>query len=270
MTRTAAIYARVCADDKHDLAEQVEACREHAQDHGLRVVAEFTDAGQGASGAPPAPPQLKRALELARAGGFEVLVVGDAYRLSRSLSNVLEIEDQLRGYGVDIDYVLHGRRDPLSGTLIKDFYQYLTRRADARHNGMRQYLLRGRVTCGTCGHRMRGRLIYRNSRQGRTCYLYYRCETQREPKHGRGCDVPPFRADRVDMVVWNWMTHSLQQSFPEIRENLEMLAGDFEAKRQIVEMLDVHATLAVEDGQKVVYVQSVLDGKTCKLSRAQS
>jgi hypothetical protein len=270
MIRTAAIYARVCADDGHNLAQQVEACREHAQDHGLRVVAEFTDAGQGASGAPPAPPQLNRALELARAGGFEVLVVGDAYRLSRSLSNVLEIEDQLRGYGVAIDYVLHGRRDPLSGSLIKDFYHYLTRRADARHNGTHQYLLRGRVTCGKCGHRLRARLVNRNSSQGRNCYLYYRCDTRCGPKHVRSCDVPPFRADRVDTVVWNWMAHSLQQTFPEISKNLEMLAGDFEAKRQIVEMLDVQATLAVEDGRKVVYVQSVLDGTTCKLSRAQS
>jgi predicted site-specific integrase-resolvase len=57
MTDRAAIYARVCIDSGHNLAEQVEACRRYAQDHDLRVVAEFTDASQGASGK-PGPPTL--------------------------------------------------------------------------------------------------------------------------------------------------------------------------------------------------------------------
>jgi len=39
---------------------------------------------------------------------------------------------------------------------------------------------------------------------------------------------------------------------------LEAAEHDFEAKRQIIELLDVQATLAVEDGVKVAHVSCIV------------
>jgi predicted site-specific integrase-resolvase len=269
MTDRAAMYARVCVDDGSNLAEQVEACREYAQNHSLHVVAEFTDAGQAAGGSGFGQSQLDCALELARDGGFDVLIVRDAYRLSRSLAELLEIEDELHGHGVRVDYVLHGHHDTSTRRLMKDFCRYLKKTARARRCVKHQHLLRGRVTCGKCGHRMRERAIYRKGRWGHKSYPYYRCDPHCGPKHTRGCDTPPFGAGRVDTVVWNWIAHSLRQSYPELGENLAMLDGDLETRRRIVDMLDVQVTLAVEDGRKVAYVQSILNETTWKVVQVQ-
>jgi hypothetical protein len=265
MIERAAIYARVCAEEEHNLAEQLEACRDYAQQRDLQVVAEFTDAGHGASGAASAPPQLNHALELARMGGFDVLVVRDAYRLSRSLANLLKIEDELYGHSVQIDYVLHGDHDTSTQGLMKDYFRYLKGTAQTRHTEKPQYLLRGRVTCAQCGHRMRGHVLCRKGRWGRKRYSYYRCDPRRGPKHARNCEMPSFRAGRVDTVVWNWLAQRLQQSFPEMEENLKMLDDDFETRRQIVDMLDVQVTLALEDGEKVLYIQSILEETASKV-----
>jgi predicted site-specific integrase-resolvase len=262
MTKRAAIYARVCVDDGHNLAEQVEACRAYAQDHELHIVAEFTDAGQGASGAAPTLPQLSRALELAGAGGLDVLVVRDAYRLSRTLPDLLRIEGELHDYGARIEYVLfdHGDRSAIS--LMKDYVRCLNAERNTRCNLRDRYLLRGRVVCGRCGQVMRRRTIYRKGTLGRNGYRYYQCEGHCQREMARRCDLPPFRADRVDAVVWDWIMQSLSESCAGAGHNLDVLACDIEAKRKIAQALGVQVTLVVEDGQKVAYVQSTLDHTT--------
>jgi SMC interacting uncharacterized protein involved in chromosome segregation len=51
---------------------------------------------------------------------------------------------------------------------------------------------------------------------------------------------------------------TIQEFAARVTENLEAMRDDFEMKRRLVEELDVHVTLAVEDGQKVVYARCLL------------
>lgn len=103
VTRRAALYARVCIDDGQNLTEQVETCREHAQDHGWHVVEELAEQGSGSN--PSDLPQFNCILEMARGGVFDTLVVRDPYRLSRELVKLLAIEAELEQHGVRIEYI---------------------------------------------------------------------------------------------------------------------------------------------------------------------
>ena len=259
MTKRAAVYARVCVDDGHSLAEQVAACSEYAQDHDLCVVAKFMDAGRGASGTSVPPLQLERALELARTGGFDVLVVRDAFRLSRRLPDLLRIEGELRDHGVRIEYVLRGDGDTSARSLMKDYARCLTMEQNIRRIRKDQYLLRGRVICGHCGQQMRGHTIYRKGKLNCKRFQYYWCEGHCKRRNARDCDLPPFRADRVDLVVWNWISQSVRESRLEVGSRREVPTCDAGVKRKVLEVLDVRVTLSVEDGQNAVRVRSVLD-----------
>ena len=63
MTKRAALYAGVCVDDRQNLAEQVETCREHAQEYGWHVVEELAEQGAGSNTSDL--PQLNCILEMA-------------------------------------------------------------------------------------------------------------------------------------------------------------------------------------------------------------
>jgi len=64
------------------------------------------------------------------------------------------------------------------------------------------YLLSGRVTCGSCGLKMGGTSTPKDG----GAYLYYRCPASRpQLDYVRDCDAPSFRADQVDAVVWKWV-----------------------------------------------------------------
>jgi len=43
-----------------------------------------------------------------------------------------------------------------------------------------------------------------------------------------------------------------------VRGGLEVAEGDFEKRRRVIDLLDIQATLAVEDGEKVVYVRCIV------------
>jgi hypothetical protein len=76
-------------------------------------------------------------------------------------------------------------------------------RHKAALNGRRKhnYLVGGRVTCGVCGLKMAGSA---DGRAGR--YRYYRCPSKhRRADIVRVCDLPTFRADRVDAAIWEWV-----------------------------------------------------------------
>ena len=110
MSKRAVLYARVSRDDRdkdgRNLNGQLEMCREYAQSHGWRVVAELAEDDRGASGASFELPQLNRVREMAREGEFNILVVREIDRLSRSLAKQLIVEEELKRHGVQIAYVL--------------------------------------------------------------------------------------------------------------------------------------------------------------------
>ena len=124
MTLRAVCYARVSSDDtKRDgrnLAGQLEMCRKYAVEHGYGVVAELAEDDRGASGAAFELEQLDRTRDMARAGEFDVLVVREIDRLSRSLAKQLIVEEELRRADVRIEYVLGEYPDTPEGNLMKN------------------------------------------------------------------------------------------------------------------------------------------------------
>ncbi len=117
MTVRAVLYARVCVNDGQNLAEQLEACREHAQELEWSIVEEFAE--QGAGSGSSSLPQQDHMLELARAGAFDVLIVRDSSRLSRELAKLLAIEAGVKQYGVEIEYTLPEHHDASTANLVQ-------------------------------------------------------------------------------------------------------------------------------------------------------
>jgi len=95
-------------------------CREYARARGYELVAELAEDDRGASGAAFELPQLNHVLDVARAGAFDVLVVRELDRLSRSLAKQLIVEEELRRSGVQIEYVLGEYPDTPEGNLMKN------------------------------------------------------------------------------------------------------------------------------------------------------
>ena len=118
------LYARVSGDDRRregrNLAGQLEMGREHAQERGYTVVAELAEDDRGVSGALFDLPQLNRALDMARGGEFDVLVVRELDRFARSLAKQLIVEEELKRAGVEIQYVLGEYPDTPEGSLQKN------------------------------------------------------------------------------------------------------------------------------------------------------
>jgi len=59
---------------------------------------------------------------------------------------------------------------------------------------------------------------------------------------------------------------TIQSFAAKVGENLEAMDGDLAAMRALIAALDVQVTLAVEDGQKVVYVRCIVGEGSCPVS----
>ena len=124
MSNRAVTYARVSGDDRskggRNLEGQLEMCREYSQNHGYSLVAELAEDDRGASGASFELEQLGKIFELARNKSFDVLVVREIDRLSRNLAKQLIVEEELKKYGVRIEYVLGEYSDTPEGNFMKN------------------------------------------------------------------------------------------------------------------------------------------------------
>lgn len=54
---------------------------------------------------------------------------------------------------------------------------------------------------------------------------------------------------------------TIEEYAAEVRRDLETVRGDFEGRRRIIEMLEVEATLSVENGEKIAYARCYLGEK---------
>ena len=121
MSERAVLYARVSGDDtKNDgrnLHSQLEMCREYAHAQGWIVIDELEENDK--SGADFDLPRLNEALEMARAGQFDVLVTRELDRFARKLAKQLIIEGEFRRAGVQCEYVLGEYPDTPEGRLNK-------------------------------------------------------------------------------------------------------------------------------------------------------
>lgn len=124
MKNRAVTYARVSGDDRvkdgRNLSGQLDVCREHAIKRGYRIVAELSEDDRGASGASFELPALNQALEMAKNGEFDILVVREIDRFARSLAKQLIIEQEFRRHRVQIEYVLGEYPDTPEGSLNKN------------------------------------------------------------------------------------------------------------------------------------------------------
>jgi site-specific DNA recombinase len=160
--KRAVLYARVSYDDRdtdgRNLSGQLEMAREYAQRKGYQVVAEIQEDDRGASGATFELEGLTHVLEMAEAGGFDVLIPREIDRLSRVLVKQLIVEEELKRAGVGIDYVLGDYPDTPEGSLMKNVkasvaeYERLKtveRTARARRNAVKDgSVLAGRPVYG--------------------------------------------------------------------------------------------------------------------------
>lgn len=119
----AILYARVSSDDSAtggaNLADQLRLCREHAERRSWDVLDEIAEDVRGASGADADLPGLRRALDLAEAGAYDVLIVRELDRLSRSLAKQLVVEDELKRHGVTVAYALQDYAPTPEGDLMR-------------------------------------------------------------------------------------------------------------------------------------------------------
>lgn len=127
-----ALYARVStgmqAEEGKSLDAQIAEMREFAEVKGWKVVTEFVDAGE--TGTDLDRPALQAALEAAEEGTYDVLLVHEMSRLSRSLYDTLSIFEQLGNLGVwfasvkEPDFDLSTPTGRLTLTMLAALNQY--------------------------------------------------------------------------------------------------------------------------------------------------
>jgi site-specific DNA recombinase len=147
MTKRAVTYARVSGDDRaktggQNLADQTRLCREYAGERGYKIIAELQEDDRGASGATFDLPELSKALEMGRAGRFDVLIVRELDRLSRDLAKQMIVEQELKRAGVTIEYVLYDFPDTPEGRLNKNLRAML---AEYEREKIKQRMERGKL-----------------------------------------------------------------------------------------------------------------------------
>jgi DNA invertase Pin-like site-specific DNA recombinase len=106
-TERAVLYARTALEDHQRTVEQLTVCRQYAEDKGYLVVVGLADYGSGLS---LELPQLDHIRQIVHE--FDVLIVIDISRLSRSLQKLAIIEDELKQAGVRIECILTVSQSP--------------------------------------------------------------------------------------------------------------------------------------------------------------
>ncbi len=151
--KRATLYARVSKDDRsndgRNLQGQLDMGRERCTEKGYRIVAELPEDDRGASGADFDLPQLNKALELARAGEFDVLVVRELDRFARGLAKQLIVEDEFKRAGVEVEYILSKYPDTPEGNLQKNIGAVV---AEYERLKINQRMTRGRRLKVKAGH----------------------------------------------------------------------------------------------------------------------
>jgi site-specific DNA recombinase len=160
----AAVYSRFSTDRQTEssIEDQVRVCSEHAQREGWTVAEKFSD--KGISGAAVGNrPGVRRMLDAALARRFDVLLVNDLSRLSRSNGDLSKMIDRLVAKGVRVvgaqdgyDSARRGHKlqAGLSGIIGEAFRDMIR---DRVHAALESRAKDGRPTGGKCyGYRNNG------------------------------------------------------------------------------------------------------------------
>jgi site-specific DNA recombinase len=105
-----AVYARYSSDKQSasSITDQVRKCREYAHAHGWEILDDQIFSDEAISGATSQRAGLNRLLAAASAKSFDIVLIDDTSRLSRKLSDSINLSDRLMFAGVRIVFVSQG------------------------------------------------------------------------------------------------------------------------------------------------------------------
>lgn len=146
MLKRAIAYGRVSGDDRdndgRNLKGQLDMCAAYIRQRSYELVDLLAEDVAGASGAEIDLPVLSTIRTRAAANEFDVLVVREIDRLSRSLAKQLIVEEELKRYGVAIEYVLGEYPDTAEGNLMKHVKASV---AEYEREKIKERMVRGRL-----------------------------------------------------------------------------------------------------------------------------
>jgi site-specific DNA recombinase len=158
-SRRAAIYARISTDKQNPLspADQERKCREYAERNGIVVLdgRVYVDELSGVGMDRPFLQKLLRAA-FSPARPFDVILVDDTSRLSRSTEGVLSIYHRLNFAGIQLIAVsqnidsLHDQAETLITIHGLIDSTYIRELAKKTHRGCESAVLRGLHVGGSC------------------------------------------------------------------------------------------------------------------------
>ncbi len=155
----AILYARVSRGNWQDrarkLMNQLEECRNTARKNGWRVVSEMAENEGQTSGTSWNLPELNEIMDRATAGSFDVLVVTEIDRLSRTLAKQIVIEQELDRLGIKIEYVNRHYKETSDGRLDKHIRSAIaeyeqSKIVDRLHRGLRATVKAGNILIFSC------------------------------------------------------------------------------------------------------------------------
>lgn len=100
--KNAALYARTAQASPASIQHQLERCSRAAQQLGLRVAAQFQDDGVSGRCLPVERPGYRRLEDLLALGNFDVVLVANASRLSRSSMHLAALLEGFRRRGIRV------------------------------------------------------------------------------------------------------------------------------------------------------------------------
>src|SRR5215210_6469489 len=98
---------------------QIDLCRAHAERKGYAVTGSRTDVDSGAKWDVDG---LLDAIEMAKRGEYNILVVADSGRFARNLAKKLVYEGELRRHGVRVEYTNLPVDDTAEGRLVANMF----------------------------------------------------------------------------------------------------------------------------------------------------
>ena len=154
----AVTYARVSTDEQvegYSIPVQLEGTTKKAEEAGYTVLEELVD--EGHSGATLDRPALTRLRELAASREVEAVVIYDPDRLSRKLSHLMILTEELEGRGVELIFVNAPRDDTPEGRMLFGLKGLF---AEYEREKMRQRTMRGKKRRAEAGYVLGGRAPY--------------------------------------------------------------------------------------------------------------
>lgn len=154
----AVTYARVSTEEQvegYSIPVQLEGARKKAQEEGYTILEELVD--QGHSGATLDRPALSRLRQLASSREIEAVVIHDPDRLSRKLSHLMILTEELQGQGVEVIFVNAPKDDTPEGRMLFGLKGLF---AEYEREKMRQRTMRGKKRRAKSGYVLGGRSPY--------------------------------------------------------------------------------------------------------------